>query len=101
MPDDRLPVQFRFGQLSGPGIKGHPSDLWQTAVHKALSGLSSEEVQAYSRQTIFTRQLTATMHLDLGHPNYVTIIYLGVSIPCNRSTDTFGNSTAGEESITD
>ena len=39
MPDERLPVQVLFGQLSGPGVKGRPRDSWQTFVHKNLSTL--------------------------------------------------------------
>ena len=26
MPDEKLPVQVLFGQLSGPGVKGCPRD---------------------------------------------------------------------------
>ena len=39
MPDERLPVQVLFGQLSGPGVKGRPRDSWRTVVHKDLSAL--------------------------------------------------------------
>ena len=28
-----------FGQLSGPGVKGRPTDSWRTVVHKDLSTL--------------------------------------------------------------
>ena len=39
MPDERLPVQVLFGQLSGPGVEGCPGDSWRTVVHKDLSTL--------------------------------------------------------------
>ena len=39
VPDERLPVQVLFGQLSGPGVKGRPRDSWRTVVHKDLSTL--------------------------------------------------------------
>ena len=39
MPDERLPVQVLFGQLSGPGVKDRPRDSWRTVVHKDLSTL--------------------------------------------------------------
>ena len=42
MPEERLPVQILFGQLPGPGVKGHPRDSWWTVVHKDLSALQVE-----------------------------------------------------------
>ena len=62
MPDERLPVQVLFGQLSGPGVRGRPRELWRTVVHKDLSavkvGIKRYKLTRYRQAW---RQLIATV----------------------------------------
>ena len=57
---ERLTLQMQFGQLPGPGIKGHARDSWHTVVRKDWSARSFvswvEEVQACQRQA--SREMT-------------------------------------------